>query len=464
MPGLQIFIVSLALTILVVLFTQRRPKGPGKLPPGPPGRDHTGLLEGFRWSTFKAWNDQYGSVATFFVGKQRSFVLGTMEAAVDILEKSSETNSNRPHLIMGQTAPNAKPMQINESAILLHDYLMNKDPPKQHKILRRYTASLMFYLGYGRRVKSLEDPLCVEHDKVEECDHPSKRRPLQWFRYKPEKHRNMNTKLYMSVMNEVKRKMEKGTAIPCTTTYGLRKQKELGFNDIELAYALSTPSAAGIGTTTTAFEIAILAMLHYPECVRKAQAEIDAVVGTDRMPNFEDQQSLPYLGGFIKETLRWRAVTPTGIAHFSSEDYTYKGMLIPKSSTIYANAAAIMIDPEVFPDGESFKPERFIETTDPRLINHRFGCFGFGRRICPGMYIALQSLYIVIARMLWAFDILPVIVNGAPFIPDANDFTNGLVSYPANLKYQLVPRSENHKELIIMEAERANADMASLDG
>jgi cytochrome P450 len=57
-----------------------------------------------------------------------------------------------------------------------------------------------------------------------------------------------------------------------------------------------------------------------------------------------------------------------------------------------------MVDPEVFSDGEGFKPERFMDTTDPRLLNHRFGCFGFGRRICPGMHVALQSLYIVIAR------------------------------------------------------------------
>jgi hypothetical protein len=77
----------------------------------------------------------------------------------------------------------------------------------------------------------------------------------------------------MTAMNEVKRKIENGTAIPCTATYGLSKQKELGFNDVELAYGLSAPWAAGIGTvslttisreyrlnrkqTTTAFEIAI---------------------------------------------------------------------------------------------------------------------------------------------------------------------------------------------------------------
>lgn len=57
-----------------------------------------------------------------------------------------------------------------------------------------------------------------------------------------------------------------------------------------------------------------------------------------------------------------------------------------------------MLDPEIFPDGESFKPERFLETNDPRLINYKFGCFGFGRRMCPGMHVALQGLFIGIAR------------------------------------------------------------------
>jgi hypothetical protein len=143
-----------------------------------------------------------------------------------------------------------------------------------------------------------------------------------------------------------------------------------------------------------------------------------------------------------------------------------------------------MVDPVVFPDGEVFEPERFMNTSDPRLLNHRFGCFGFGRRICPGMHVALQSLYIVIARcanpstmwhgfrwkliwqcsMLWCFDVQPTVVDGKPFIPDSNDFTTGLVSYPANLKYQLVSRSEKHNEIIMAEASRADADMAYLHG
>ncbi|KAF5879687.1 putative cytochrome p450 protein [Botrytis fragariae] len=371
-------------------------------------------------------------------------MLGIMEAAVDILEKAGETFSSRPHFIMGpQVAPKVKPMQINESAILMHDYLTKEGSSKQHKILRRYTASLMFYMGYGRRVTSLDDPLCVAHDQEEEFNHirtmaskgvlikypyfPSTKvpgqfsleswpmllwlpHPLQWFRHEPEKHQDTNTRLYTTAMNE----------------------------------------AAGIGTTTTALEIAILAMLHYPECLQRVKAEIDAVVGKDRMPIFEDQQSLPYLGAFIRETLRWRLVTLAGIAYSSTQGYTYKGMLIPKDASVYANAAEIMKDPAVFPEGEKFIPERFWETGV--ILNYRFGCFGFGRRMCPGMHVELQSMYIVIARLIWAYDVLPVTINGNPYIPDKNDFTYGLVSYPANLKFQLVPRSEKHREIIIADA------------
>lgn len=53
------------------------------------------------------------------------------------------------------------------------------------------------------------------------------------------------------------------------------------------------------------FNCDLVAMLHFPECVKKAQAEIDRVVGEDRMPNFEDQSSLPYLMAFIRETMRY---------------------------------------------------------------------------------------------------------------------------------------------------------------
>lgn len=62
----------------------------------------------------------------------------------------------------------------------------------------------------------------------------------------------------------------------------------------------------------------------------------------------------------------------------------------------------------MFPSPDVFRPERFLETTDHRLQTFELP-FGFGRRICPGMHLALNSLFINVARILWAFDVLPTL-------------------------------------------------------
>jgi cytochrome P450 len=57
-----------------------------------------------------------------------------------------------------------------------------------------------------------------------------------------------------------------------------------------------------------------LAMALYPEVQKKAQAEIDAVVGPDRLPDFQDRSSLPYINAIVKESARWNLVVPLGNA------------------------------------------------------------------------------------------------------------------------------------------------------
>ena len=56
-----------------------------------------------------------------------------------------------------------------------------------------------------------------------------------------------------------------------------------------------------------------LAMALYPEVQKKAQAEMDAVVGSHRLPDFEDRPSLPYINAIIKESMRWHLVLPLGV-------------------------------------------------------------------------------------------------------------------------------------------------------
>ena len=70
-------------------------------------------------------------------------------------------------------------------------------------------------------------------------------------------------------------------------------------------------------------------MLHYPEVQKKAQAELDSVIGCDRLPAFEDEWDLPYIRCILLETLRWHPVTPLGLMHRSIAEDVYDGYRIP---------------------------------------------------------------------------------------------------------------------------------------
>ena len=79
------------------------------------------------------------------------------------------------------------------------------------------------------------------------------------------------------------------------------------------------------------------AILYNPETVRKAQAELDQVVGKDRLPTFEDEPSLPYLAAFLKESLRWQTAVPLGVPHSVTADDEYEGHFIPRGATVIGN-------------------------------------------------------------------------------------------------------------------------------
>ena len=80
-----------------------------------------------------------------------------------------------------------------------------------------------------------------------------------------------------------------------------------------------------------------LAMALYPEVQKKAQQELDAVVGGERLPDFSDRQSLPYINALVKELLRWHPALPTGVPRRSLADDEYNGHLIPGGTTIFVN-------------------------------------------------------------------------------------------------------------------------------
>ncbi|KXN81232.1 O-methylsterigmatocystin oxidoreductase [Leucoagaricus sp. SymC.cos] len=147
-------------------------------------------------------------------------------------------------------------------------------------------------------------------------------------------------------------------------------------------------SAGGTDTSVTAVTNFIAILLLFPEVQEKAQVEIDAVIGPNRLPELSDKASLPYLKAVLKGLLRWKPVVPTGPPHMASEVDVYRGYYIPKGAIIMGNswATGIMHDEKIFPEPFQFDPTRFLTpcgqvNPDKSIPNPEAVCtFGYGRR------------------------------------------------------------------------------------
>ncbi|KAF9233348.1 cytochrome P450 [Melanogaster broomeanus] len=124
---------------------------------------------------------------------------------------------------------------------------------------------------------------------------------------------------------------------------GASTQKEMLIKSMTVKSVAATAYAGGAETTSSSFKVFFLAMVLYPEAQRRAQAEIDAVVGNDRLPTFEDRPSMPFLEATLRETLRWHPVAPLG-------------------ATVLPNMWAMSHDDVKYPDPNDFKPERFLNS------------------------------------------------------------------------------------------------------
>ena len=78
-------------------------------------------------------------------------------------------------------------------------------------------------------------------------------------------------------------------------------------------------------------------MAMYPDVQKKAQAELDTVIGSGRLPEFADSGSLPYVNSLIKEVHRWHPVLLIGIPHRSVAHNQYQGYDIPAGSIVIPN-------------------------------------------------------------------------------------------------------------------------------
>lgn len=100
--------------------------------------------------------------------------------------------------------------------------------------------------------------------------------------------------------------------------------------------ALITESAL-IVQLSVAMGVFFMAMALYPHVQKKAQEELDAFMGTERLPELSDRPSLPYMNALVKELFRWHSGTPIGLPHRVIADDEYNGHFIPGGANVFVN-------------------------------------------------------------------------------------------------------------------------------
>ncbi|KAL3426703.1 cytochrome P450 oxidoreductase [Phlyctema vagabunda] len=436
------------------------------LPPGPRGLPFIGNLLDLADSDLvrgivTQWARTYGDIFYTKIGGSDYVWLSSPKVVKDLLDKKSAIYSSRAALPLAQdvasagrrqlfmqygsdwrkirkashallnsnTAIKYQPIQDFESKQLLVDFLDTPENFYEHN--RRYSASVIMLVTYGYRLPTWDDPLVKEIyevlDNLTEMtapgahavdSFPSLAKLPQFllgnWRSFGQRVFEHDSKVYIKLWERLKQEVNSGIARDCfCKTFYLNDPAKQGIDDLLAAYTCGGLVEAGSETTSTTLNNFILALLLFPETAVKAQEEIDKVVGSKRLPTFEDEKNLPYVRAMVKEVLRWRAVNKFGMMHATSEDDWYEGYFIPKGTVAVLNWWAIHMNPELFGNPQSFDPSRYLEknlpaaeylnSNDPYERDHF--TYGAGRRVCPGVHVAERSLYINIVRTLWGFDI-----------------------------------------------------------
>ncbi|KAI1782833.1 cytochrome P450 [Ganoderma leucocontextum] len=512
--------VSLVLGLLCVLYVRSiakwRARSRGRpLPPGPPSLPVVGNLfniPGDRaWFAFRDLAAQYGDIIHFRILGRSTVILGSPEVVRECLEKRAANTSDRPQVpvikLLGQdanfgfmpyghkwrryrrhfwqhfTARAVEQYQPVQRAVA-HQFLARLlDSPSQIKDHIRYTflATLLktvYGIGltedHGRYAATFD----VSSEGVSQGLVPGKyivdlfpflKHVPKWvpgFSWQAdfERWRGAAHDVKNVPFASTKEGMARGEGLESMVAKTLAldgNSAEVVPEDLEdVAKGIGFVSyAAGADTSFVALQSFFLAMALHPETQKKAQAELDAVVGPGRMPEFSDWKSLVYVDALIKETLRWHTVAPLGIAHSTTADDELNGYFIPAGTLLLPNTWACMHDPAVYEDPHVFRPERFIRDgkLDPSVQDPLAFVFGFGRRICPGRHYAEAALFINVASVLHTFNITPSLdADGRPIALD-HRMTPGFISYAEDARCTVKPRSAAATASIMAHAQVLNA-------
>lgn len=200
--------------------------------------------------------------------------------------------------------------------------------------------------------------------------------------------------------------------------------------------------AAGTDTSSFSVEWGLAELIANPAIMKKAQDELDLVVGKERLLKEADISHLPYLQAIVKEIMRLHPAGPLLAPHESMQPCHIAGYYIPTKSTAFVNVYAIGRDPSVWEMPSAFSPERFVGSKiDGQGQHFVYLPFGSGKRSCPGWQLGLLDTQLMLGSLIHFFD------WSLPTVGDKVDMTEKFtlslrLAHP--LTVQACPRISTH--------------------
>ncbi|KAF2324316.1 hypothetical protein GH714_012334 [Hevea brasiliensis] len=378
MDGIWVYLISIVSSIflLLKLFSLKQ-TWQKNLPPSPPALPiigHLHLLKGPFHKTLLSLSNQYGPIVSLKFGFQNVLIISSPALLDECFNKNAIIFANRPRLLAGE--------------ILNYNYTtINSSPYGHHwRNFRRIAAReiystnrLMMCLSIRQQevrnlLKDLFENSRTSFQKVE-----------------------MKSRLSKLSFNIIMRMI---LGKRCLGVQGEILEESKCIRDI-ISEIFASIIVAATDTSAATMEWTMSLLLNYPEVLKKARAEISKIVGEDRLVDESDFPNLPFLQSIIKESMRFKTIGPLLTPYESSDDCIIRGYHIPQGTMLIVNAWAIHMDPDVWEDPTSFKPERFEGLEDEA---HKLIPFGLGMRACPGAGLANKVMGLALASLIQCFE------------------------------------------------------------
>ncbi|TFY72944.1 hypothetical protein EVG20_g63 [Dentipellis fragilis] len=428
-PGLCAALCCVFLSIVAAnaVYLRRRRSLP--LPPGPPGIPFIGNIFSVPshtpWVRYVSWSRELTSdLISLQAFGQTIVIINTRKAVKELLVHRSSAYADRPQLPMlklmtmdfvtgflpysdkwrthrklfhqvfqAKASLGHANLQLAEGERLIQK--LSDDPDDFIGHIRHSAAAIVMVIAYGHEVAPKHDRFV---DIAEETvvmmienvtpgaaivnmfpflQHFPEWLPGMGFKSFARKCASLVKEMLDGPFERVKCGMADGTARPSLTSALLRDNEDGKEGEELIKHVAGTVFQAGTDTTATAVTNAIVAFMEHPDVQRRAQADIDRVVGRNRLPTLDDQDDLPFIGAICREILRWKAIVPLGFPYKAMRDEIYEGHLIPKGTTVFGNVWALLNDPEVYPEPECFRPERFLKDDGSLNCDDVGPAFGF---------------------------------------------------------------------------------------